>query len=35
MLQADDVALAVLQAVNTPESCVIDELVLMPPKGIL
>ena len=35
MLQPDDVALAVLQVVNAPETCVIDELVVMPPKGIL
>ena len=35
MLQPDDVALAVLQVVNAPETCVIDELLVMPPKGIL
>ena len=31
----DDVALAVLQVVNSPETCVIDELVVMPLKGVL
>lgn len=35
LIQASDVALTVLQVLNMTDTCVIDEIVVMPPKGTL